>query len=187
MNTNDLIIYSKKVNSKKKDIELMVNDDKNDNSEKNFKPKDKHKRNRHKLYLDKKDENNNSNSKTNNFMKFDESGEVKNLKDKRKKKQNEEKKDELDDEFAENNISIRSIINNALFTQLSEIRVNLLELSEETSQQLYYKKEKMLPKIDYVEFTLLNQGTNISSFKQYGFGIYVFFLYLIKLLVTFFY
>jgi len=186
MNTNDLIIYSKKVNSNKKDIELMVNDDKNDNSEKNFKPKDKHKRNKHKLYLDKRDENNNSNSKTNGFMKIEDSGEVKNLKDNRKKKQNEEKKDELDDEFAENNISIRSIINNALFTQLSEIRVNLLELNEETSQQLYHKKEKMLPKIDYVEFTLLNQGTNIASFKQYGFGIYVFFLYLIKLLVTFF-
>ena len=69
---------------------------------------------------------------------------------------------------------------------MSEIRVYLLELSEETSQALYNKKEKMLPKIDFVDYTLLNQGTNISSFKQYGFGIYVFFLYLINLLVTFF-
>ena len=183
MDTNDLIIYSKKVNSNKKDIKLIIKDDKNDNSENNFKPKDKHKRKINKLYLSNKDEDNNSNRKTNDFMKIEHSGEVKNLKDNRKKTLNKEKKDELADEFAENNISIRSIINNALFTQLSEIRVNLLELSEETSQKLYHKKEKVLPKIDYVEFTLLNQGTNISSFKQYGFGIYVFFLYLIKLLV----
>ena len=121
------------------------------------------------------------------FMKNEDIEEVNDVKDKNKKKK-KRKKEEEDQyfDFAENNISIRSIINNALFTQLSEIRVNLLELSEETSQALYNKKEKMLPKIDFVEYTLLNQGINISSFKQYDFGIYIFFLYLINLLVTFF-
>ena len=89
------------------------------------------------------------------------------------------------DNFAEHNISIRNIIENALFSQLSEIKVFLLDYEEDLSQRLYGTKGKILPKIDYVELALLNQGTNISYFKKYGFGLYVFFLYLINLLVTF--
>ena len=89
------------------------------------------------------------------------------------------------DDFAEHNITIRSIIENALFSQLSEIKVFLLDFETNVSQQLYNSKGKILPKIDYVELTLLNQGTNISHFKKFGFGLYVFFLYLINLLITF--
>ena len=89
------------------------------------------------------------------------------------------------DNFAENNISIRNIIDNALFSQLSEINVKLLDLDENLSKKIYKSEGKILPKIDCVEFTLLNQSVNISQFKKYGFGIYVFFLYLIELLVTF--
>ena len=89
------------------------------------------------------------------------------------------------DNFAENNISIRNIIDNALFSQLSEINVKLLDLDENISQKLYRAENKILPKIDMVEFTLLKQSTNIAQFKKYGFGLYVFFLYLIELLVTF--
>jgi len=76
------------------------------------------------------------------------------------------------DNFAENNISIRNIIDNALFSQLSEINVKLLDLDESISKKVYNSEGKILPKIDYVEFTLLNQSVNISQFKKYGFGIY---------------
>ena len=89
------------------------------------------------------------------------------------------------DNFAEQNINVRSIIENALFSQLSEIKVFLLDFNEKVSQGLYNSKGKILPKIDYIELTLLNQGVSISELKKYGFGIYVFFLYLINLLVTF--
>ena len=41
------------------------------------------------------------------------------------------------DNFAENNISIRNIIDNALFSQLSEIKVKLLDFDEKISQRLY--------------------------------------------------
>ena len=90
------------------------------------------------------------------------------------------------DEFAENNITIRNIMENALFRQLSEIKVFLLDFEKDITNKLYNIKDKILPKIDFVELTLLNQGTNISHFKKFGFGLYVFFLYLISLLVTFF-
>ena len=89
------------------------------------------------------------------------------------------------DEFAENNKTLRNIMENALFSQLSEIKVYLLDFEKDISNRLYNSKEKILPKIDFVELTLLNQGTNISKFKKFGFGLYVFFLYLISLLVTF--
>ena len=89
------------------------------------------------------------------------------------------------DNFAENNISIRNIIDNALFSQLSEINVKLLDLDASLSQRLYKSEGKILPKIDFIDFTLLNQNTSISELKKYGFGLYVFFLYLINLLVTF--
>ena len=51
------------------------------------------------------------------------------------------------DNFIENNISTKEIINNALFTQLSEIKVNLLNLE---SQDIYESRKKLLPKIDYI-------------------------------------
>ena len=86
------------------------------------------------------------------------------------------------DNFIENNISTKEIINNALFTQLSEIKVNLLNLE---SQDIYESRKKLLPKIDYIEFTLLSQDIGISQFKKYGYGIYVFFLYLINKIITF--
>ena len=89
------------------------------------------------------------------------------------------------DNFAENNISIRNIIDNALFSQLSEIKVKLLDFDEKISQRLYKSESKILPKIDLVEFTSLSQKINISGLKKYGFGLYVFFLYLINLLITF--
>ena len=89
------------------------------------------------------------------------------------------------DKFSENNITIRNIIDNALFLQLSEINVKLLNFDESLSERIYEKKGKILPKIDFIEFTLLNQNESISKLKKYGFGLYVFFLYLINLLVIF--
>ena len=58
-------------------------------------------------------------------------------------------------------------------------------MDENVSNRLYKKEGKILPKIDYIEFSLLNQSVNISKLKKYGFGLYVFFLYLINLLITF--
>jgi len=89
------------------------------------------------------------------------------------------------DNFAENNITARNIIDNALFSQLSEINVQLLDVDESLSQRFFNASGKILPKIDLIEFTLLNQKVGISDLKKYGFGLYVFFLYLISLLVTF--
>ena len=89
------------------------------------------------------------------------------------------------DNFAENNISIRNIIDNALFSQLSEINVKLLDFDESLSKRIYNSEGKILPKIDFIDFTLLNQNASISELKKYGFGLYVFFLYLLNLLVTF--
>ena len=40
------------------------------------------------------------------------------------------------DNFAENNISIRNVIDNALFSQLSEINVKLLDFDENLFQRL---------------------------------------------------
>ena len=90
------------------------------------------------------------------------------------------------DNFIENDFDIRNIINSALFSQLSEIKVFLLDFQKEVTKKLYKTDKKKLPKIHYVELNLLNQGVNISEFKKYGFGIYIFFLYLISILVTFF-
>ena len=89
------------------------------------------------------------------------------------------------DNFAENNITIRNIIDNTLLIQLSEINVKLLDFEQDFSESLYNVKGKILPKIDSVELTLLNQNVNISEFKKFGFGLYVFFLYIINLLVIF--
>ena len=84
--------------------------------------------------------------------------------------------------YIENNISVKRIVDDALFSQLSEINVKLLDFDENFFDE---KKGKSLPKIDYVDIKLLNQNIDISEFKKYGFGLYVFFLYLKSILVTF--
>ena len=89
------------------------------------------------------------------------------------------------DNLAEKNIDIRNIIDKTLFSQLSDIKVFLLDFENDVSKKLYKVNKKILPKIEYFELNLLNQGVNISEFKKYGFGLYIFFLYLISLLVTF--
>jgi len=90
-----------------------------------------------------------------------------------------------EDDFAESDINIRNIIDSILFSQLSEIKVFLLDFHENMSKKFYKSEQKLLPKIHFAEINLLHQGINISKFKQYGFGIYLFFLYLICLLLTF--
>ena len=65
------------------------------------------------------------------------------------------------DKFAENNITTRNIIDNALFLQLSEINIKLLNFDESLSERIYEKKGKILPKIDFIEFSLLNQNESI--------------------------
>ena len=80
----------------------------------------------------------------------------------------------------------RNIIENTLFSQLSKINVKLLNFDETISKQLFpEEKGKILPKIDLIEFKLLSHNESISKFKDYGYGLYVFFLYLINLLITF--
>ena len=85
----------------------------------------------------------------------------------------------------ENNMNIKTIIDNALFSQLSEINVKLLTFSQNVSNELYKSVGQILPKIEFIELNLLNQNVSISELKKYGFGLYVFFLYLVNLLVTF--
>jgi len=121
-------------------------------------------------------ENNNINTEQDNII------EVENENERNAKAKNRAMKI---DNFAENNITARSIIDNALFSQLSVINVQLLDVDESLSQRLFNLEGKILPKIDLIEFTLLNQKVGISDLKKYGFGLYVFFLYLISLLVTF--
>ena len=119
-------------------------------------------------------------------IKLDENKEEENTRSQlQEDKKNEKNQGNKIDNYIDNNLNIRDIINNALYSQLSEISVKLLNFSEEMSEQIFNKKGKVLPKIDYVEFTLLNQGVDISEFKKYGFGIYVFFLYLTNLIITF--
>ena len=89
------------------------------------------------------------------------------------------------DNLAEKNIDIRNIIDKTLFSQLSDIKVFLLDFENDVSKKLYKVNKKILPKIEYFELNLLNQGVNISEFKKYGFGLYIFFLYVISLLITF--
>ena len=67
------------------------------------------------------------------------------------------------DNITENNISARIIIDNALFSQLSEIKVYLLDFEENAALKIYNAQGKILPKIDNVEFKLLDQNTSISK------------------------
>ena len=94
-----------------------------------------------------------------------------------KNRKEEKKEGTKNNNYVENNISVKNIVDDALFTQLSKINVKLLEFNDNSKNSL--------PKIDFVEIKLLNQNTSISEFKDYGFGLYVFFLYLKSLLVTF--
>ena len=78
-----------------------------------------------------------------------------------------------DDDFIENNVNYKSIVNDALQTQLSYINVIILN------------KKNEIPKIDYIEYKLLDQSFKISQFKEFGYGLYVFFLYLLNLLISY--
>ena len=119
-------------------------------------------------------------------VKLDKSKEEENTKSQlQEENKNEKNNGKKTDKYIDNNLNIRDIINNALFSQLSEISVKLLNFNEVMSKKMFNKEGKVLPKIDYVEFTLLNQGVELSIFKKYGFGIYVFFLYLTNLIITF--
>ena len=77
-------------------------------------------------------------------------------------------------------------INNILFSRLGKIKVKLADLDNNISKELFNKDTKILPRIDIIEITLLNQNESLSELKEYGFAIYAFFLYLLSLLITFF-
>ena len=79
--------------------------------------------------------------------------------------------------FLENNLTNQNIIDSALQSQLSKMNVKLLDFDLEKleNKKETGEKRKILPKIDLIEYTLLNEGDGISEFKQFGFGIYVFF------------
>ena len=70
------------------------------------------------------------------------------------------------DNFAENNKSIRNIMDNALFSQLSKIKVKLLNFTSNLSTQIYNTEGKILPKIDTIDFILFHQNTSISELKN---------------------
>ena len=80
--------------------------------------------------------------------------------------------------LAEKNENEINIIKNVLFTQLGKINVKL--------EGKLSKESKEIPRIETIELTLLNQSVSIFQLKEYGFNIFVFFLYLVNVLVTFF-
>ena len=87
-----------------------------------------------------------------------------------------------------NNIKFRNKIEDILFSQLSDINVQLLNLGEEsnTNTKISSPNKKMiLPKIDTIQLTLLKPDVSITDFIKYGYGIYFFFYYLKSLLITF--
>ena len=92
--------------------------------------------------------------------------------------ENKEKKQEtkVEPKNATNNENkkFRNKIEDILFSQLSDIKIQLLNFDKNS-----------LPKIDTIQLTLLNQSVPISDFKNYGYGIYLFFYYLKSLLFTF--
>ena len=164
LNQDDNIKEGKEV------LKLEVNKIKNNI---NLRAKDRNQSSRRSIYLKNNNEDN-SNDNLDNIINVEEI-----------KIEYDEKEEESDNQFVDDNINIRDVINSALFSQLSEINVKLLKFNEDLSKRIFNKEGKVLPKIDYVEFTLLNQSLTISQFKKYGFGIYVFFLYLINLIITF--
>ena len=58
-------------------------------------------------------------------------------------------------------------------------------MDEKISKEKFNSKGKVHPKIDTIEISLLNQSVYLSKLKEYGYGIYVFFLYLLNLIFTF--
>ena len=83
----------------------------------------------------------------------------------------EKEKGERNINYLETNISVKNIVDDALFTQLSEINVKLLDFNKYSNEG---KIVKTLPKIDYVEIKLLNQNVSISELKTFGFGLLFF-------------
>ena len=55
-----------------------------------------------------------------------------------------------------------------------KINVKVLKFNKAMGEKIFGKNE-IIHKIDLIEYTLLNEGDSISEFKQFGFGIYVFF------------
>ena len=90
------------------------------------------------------------------------------------------------DNFIRNIENEIKTINNILFSRLGKIKVKLADLDNNLSKKLFNKDTKILPRIDIIEITLLNQNESLSELKEYGFAIYAFFLYLLSLLITFF-
>ena len=80
--------------------------------------------------------------------------------------------------LAEKNQNEINTIKKALFTQLGKINIKLKENSN--------SKGKEIPTIETIELTLLNQSMDFTQLKEYGYNIFVFFLYLIDLLSIFF-
>lgn len=88
----------------------------------------------------------------------------------------------------ENNIKLRDMIENALFSQLSEIKIKFMYAGDKPYTLPIFKNPDIknhLPKIHNIELTLLNQDEPISEFKKYGYGIYMFFHYIKIILITF--
>ena len=114
------------------------------------------------------------------------------LKKKEKNQKKEEKKEQEEDQdkqskYMKNNTKLRDIVENAIFSQLSEININFKYSGDNPDIKPIYGKEigSHLPKIYNIELTLLSQNDSISEFKKYGYGIYQFFYYLKILLITF--
>ena len=122
-----------------------------------------------------KHKNNINNNSQNNNLQTNNSTQRNENKQKNKNDLNKNETNNLDISL-KNNISTQNIIDSALQSQLSKINVKLLDfdtdkiLKNESASNI-----KILPRIDLIEYTLLNEGDGISEFKQFGFGIYVFF------------
>ena len=99
-----------------------------------------------------------------------------------------EGKEDKKSPYLENNIKLRDMIENALFSQLSEIKVKFMYAGDDPYALPIFKNPNIknhLPKIHNIELTLLNQDEPISEFKKYGYGIYMFFHYIKIILITF--
>ena len=100
----------------------------------------------------------------------------------------QEAKEDKKSPYLENNIKLRDMIENALFSQLSEIKVKFMYAGDDPYALPIFKNPNIknhLPKIHNIELTLLNQDEPISEFKKYGYGIYMFFHYIKIILITF--
>ncbi len=161
----NMILFENKKNTKKASIIKKIhNNFENDSLEKK---EDKYKNNI------------NNNTQNNNLQ----ANNTTQRNDNKQKNKNETKNLDIS---LKNNMSTQNIIDSALQSQLSKINVKLLDFDiDKINKEESVSNIKILPIIDLIEYTLLNEGDDISEFKQFGFGIYVFFLYLINLLITF--